>query len=133
MLSHFGFGKFIFSSILLLHGLNCLVSAAPTSCTVNGHQYNVDQIITKDVSVISGGSSGTYSAIRLRDCGKRVAVIEQTERLGGHTQTYIDPATGVSIDYGVIVFHHFDVVKNYFARLNVSFITSSTAPGVSNA
>ncbi|KAF8855282.1 amine oxidase, flavin-containing superfamily, partial [Acephala macrosclerotiorum] len=108
------------------------VSAAPTSCKVNGHKYNVDQIITKDVSIIGGGSSGTYSAIQLQDAGKSVAVIEQLGRLGGHTQTYIDPATGIPIDYGVEVFHHFDVVTKYFARLNVSSTTLSAVPGVTD-
>ncbi|CZR62537.1 related to amine oxidase, flavin-containing superfamily [Phialocephala subalpina] len=115
---------------IALGGSSFFVSAAPTWCEVNGHKYNVDQVITKDVSIIGGGSSGTYSAIHLRDAGKSVAVIEQLDRLGGHCQTYIDPATGFPIDYGVEIFHHFDFVTNYFARLNVSLTTSGSVPGV---
>lgn len=118
-------------TFIVLSAAASFVSAAPTSCQVNGHKYNVDQIITKDVSIIGGGSSGTYSAIQLRDAGKNVAVIEQLDRLGGHTQTYIDPATGFPIDYGVEVFHRFNIVTNYFARLNVSLTTTNFGvPGV---
>lgn len=118
---------FLLLSLVALFEFTYPVSAARTSCQVNGHKYTVDQVITRDVSIIGGGSSGTYAAIQLRDAGKSVAVIEQTERLGGHTQTYIDPASGIPIDYGVEYFHHLDVVTKYFARLNVSLTTISTS------
>lgn len=59
-------------------------------------------IITRDVCIIGGGSTGTYSAVRLsQDLGKSVVVIEKTSRLGGHTETHTDPKTGGPIDYGV--------------------------------
>ncbi|KUJ10350.1 FAD/NAD(P)-binding domain-containing protein [Mollisia scopiformis] len=119
-------GAQVFLSSSALLTLSSFVSAAQTSFQINGHKYSVDNIITRDISIIGGGSSGTYSAIQLRDAGKSVAVIEQTGRLGGHTQTYIDPTTGTPIDYGVDFFHHLEVVTNYFARLNVSLTTSST-------
>ncbi|TVY18911.1 Beta-cyclopiazonate dehydrogenase [Lachnellula arida] len=97
------------------------------SVVVNGIEYSCDEIITRDFAIIGGGSSGTYSAIRLKDLGKSVVVIEGQDRLGGHTQTYTDPKTGGTIDYGVVVFHNLTIVKNYFARLNVSLITESFA------
>ena len=100
------------------------VSAAPnaqqTTCTVNGNKHKVDEVITRDVAVIGGGSAGTYSAIRLRDMGKSVVVIEGKDRLGGHTETYTDPLTNATLDFGVQVFHPIDIVKNYFARLGVA-------------
>ena len=126
-----------YSELLLLWLLNLLAfahatSENPTTVRVHGHQYTVNQVITKNVSIIGGGSSGTYSAIRLRDSGKSVVVVEATDRLGGHTQTYIDPVTSIPIDYGVEVFHPFDVVYNYFARLNVTpvIMQESGVPGV---
>lgn len=96
-------------------------ASATTSCEVNGHHYNVDSLITKDFAIIGGGSGGTYSAVRLKDYGKSVAVIEAKARLGGHTETYIEPTINKPIDIGVVVFHNFTEVRSYFKRLNVSY------------
>jgi hypothetical protein len=76
-------------------------------------------VITRDVAIIGGGSTGTYSAIRLRDLGKSVVVVEAGDRLGGHTHTYTDPGTSAKIDIGVVVWHDLDLVRNYFARFDV--------------
>jgi hypothetical protein len=76
-------------------------------------------VIKRDVCILGGGSSGAFTAVRLRDAGKSVVVLERKERLGGHCETYRDPATGQSIDYGVVVFHDLPVVRDYFARFDV--------------
>lgn len=76
-------------------------------------------VITRDVCVIGGGSSGTYAALRLRDMGQSVVVVEREDRLGGHTFTYTDPATGNRNDLGVIVWHDLDIVKSYLARYDI--------------
>src|SRR4051812_10914671 len=78
------------------------------------------QPIERDVCVIGGGSSGTCSAVSLKDAGKSVVVVERKLRLGGHTETFVDPATGIPTDYGVVVFHDLPVVNAYFARLGVT-------------
>jgi hypothetical protein len=78
-----------------------------------------DRVIRRDVCVLGGGSSGTYAAVRLRDLGRSVAVVEPQDRLGGHTETYHDPVTGGTIDIGVIVFHDIPVVRDHFARFDV--------------
>jgi len=92
--------------------------------------YAASSIITRDVAIIGGGSTGTYSAIRLRDLGKSVVVVETNDRLGGHTHTYTDPGTGAPIDIGVVVWHDLDIVKNYFARFNVPLEKATfDAPG----
>jgi hypothetical protein len=76
-------------------------------------------VISRDVAIIGGGSTGTYAAIRLRDLGQSVAVVEAGDRLGGHTHTYTDPGTGTTIDIGVIVWHDLEIVRDYFARFDV--------------
>ncbi|EOD45632.1 putative amine flavin-containing superfamily protein [Neofusicoccum parvum UCRNP2] len=48
-----------------------------------------------------------------------VSVIEHQGRLGGHTETYIDPGTGTPIDYGVVVWHDLDIVRKYFSRFGI--------------
>src|SRR5262245_48490185 len=53
-----------------------------------------DAAIHRDVCVIGGGSAGTYTAVRLRDLGKSVVVVERSGRLGGHCETFYDPVTG---------------------------------------
>lgn len=99
-------------------------SHKPGKHRVNGQDFNVDSVISRDFTIVGGGSAGTYAAIRLQDLSYSVAVIEQTGRLGGHTQTYDDPATGETIDYGVRAWHKIPEVNNYFARLNVSLVST---------
>ena len=82
--------------------------------------YPQDSVITRDVIVIGGGSSGVYTAIRAKDSKKSVVLVEKKGRLGGHTETYTDPVTGLSVNYGVVLWHDLEVVRNYFARLNVT-------------
>jgi hypothetical protein len=95
--------------------------------------YAADSVVTRDVAIIGGGSTGTYAAIRLRDLGKSVVVVETNDRLGGHTHTYTDPGTGAHVDIGVIVWHDLDIVRNYFARFDVPLEKASfDAPGQVN-
>jgi len=73
--------------------------------------------IERDVCVIGGGSGGTYTAVAVKDAGRSVVVLERKQRLGGHTETYVDPVSGIPTDIGVVVFHNLPVVTDYFARL----------------
>jgi hypothetical protein len=86
-------------------------------------------VIERDVVVIGGGSSGTYTAVRLTDLGKSVLVVEKTDRLGGHCQTYTDPATGLTTDIGVVVFHDLPIVRDYFGRFSVPLTQVSESGG----
>jgi hypothetical protein len=79
-------------------------------------------VIRRDVCVIGGGSSGTYAAVRLRDLGLSVAVVERAGRLGGHTETFHDPVTGGTTDIGVIIFHDQPLVRQHFARFDVPLV-----------
>ena len=87
-----------------------------------GHGFPVDTL-SRDVCIVGGGSAGTYAAIRLLDSNQTVIVVEQQDRLGGNTQTFIDPVTGAPIDIGVVVWHNNTLVSNYFQRLNVSLVS----------
>lgn len=89
--------------------------------------------IVRDVAIIGGGASGTFAAVKLRDAGKSVVLIEKEAILGGHTNTYQDPVTQQTVDYGVLVYHNQQLVKDFFDRLNVSweiadasFVSSAT-------
>jgi hypothetical protein len=89
----------------------------------NDKDYGPGRILTRDVLIIGGGSSGTYSAIRLQEQGKTVCVVEKEPVLGGHTNTYIDPVTKAPVDHGVQVWMDIPVVNNYFRNLN--FLTTT--------
>lgn len=97
------------------------VASGPAVAWASGG--DVSQTIERDVVVIGGGSSGTYTAVRLRDLGKSVLVVERKDRLGGHCDTYQDPATGLTTDIGVIDFHDIPVVRDYFGRFGVPLVT----------
>lgn len=49
--------------------------------TIHESQFKPTDIVTKDVAIVGGGASGTYAAIRLKDKGKTVALIEQKDHL----------------------------------------------------
>ncbi|OCK84768.1 FAD dependent oxidoreductase [Lepidopterella palustris CBS 459.81] len=102
----------------------------PTTVAValpDHNDWKPQDIITRDVCIIGGGATGTYSAVRLRqDMNKSVIVVEQKDRLGGHTETFF--AGQYPIDYGVQAFHNFDVVKNFFGRFKISLSTAVQPP-----
>ena len=81
---------------------------------------NSGSVIDREVCVIGGGSAGTYTAVRVRDLGRSVVLLEPRARLGGDADTYIDPATGVPVDIGVMIFEDIPLVQQYFARLDLS-------------
>jgi hypothetical protein len=103
-----------------------LTFGAPATAASAGRPPEID----RDVCVIGGGGSGTYTAIRLRDLGQRVVLVERNDRLGGHCETFHDPVTGRTTDIGVVVFHNLQIVKDYFARFDVPLTTSPGATGV---
>ncbi|MEO6603758.1 MAG: FAD-dependent oxidoreductase [Polyangiaceae bacterium] len=105
-------------------------SAAATGLLVKNAQAGGTDL-ERDVAIIGGGGAGTYAALRLRDQGKSVAVIERTGRLGGHAQTFHDPASGAPIDIGVIVFPDNSLVRNYFGRFGQPLLTANFAGGQS--
>ena len=78
---------------LLLLSFIGIAAAFPSAASLNVADYHPSNVINRDVFVIGGGSAGTYTAIQLRGMNKTVAVVEVQDRLGGHTQTYRDPAT----------------------------------------
>jgi hypothetical protein len=86
-------------------------------------------VVERDLCVVGGGSAGTYISVRLGDYGRSVVLLERTDRLGGHAQTYIVAGTGVPIDIGVIDFEQTPVVLNYFNRFNISYTTSNPTSG----
>ena len=115
-------GTFVCSLKVTVMILTALFFASFTFlCLVHGG-YPVDTQ-SRDVCIVGGGSAGTYAAIRLLDQNKTVIVIERRDRLGGNTQTYIDPVTGAPIDIGVDIWHNNALVSDYFQRLNVPLVS----------
>lgn len=104
-------------------------NGSKTSSIFDTSSYSSNHIIKRDVAVIGGGSSGTYGAIKLKDLGKSVVVVEKEGTLGGHENTYIDPATGTPIDYGTQVYWNISVVTDFFARFNIPIETATFAGG----
>ncbi|KAI4629982.1 uncharacterized protein J4E87_003169 [Alternaria ethzedia] len=102
--------------------------AAPRSSKMEARYYNPEQVIDTDVVIIGGGGMGAYSAIQLKDMGKRVVVVESSHRLGGHTETYMDLETGFPIDMGVKLYHDEPLVHQWFARFNLTLGPASPFP-----
>lgn len=119
--------------LVLLHVICVTAVPEPVSSSddSSNNNWNAKDTITRDICIIGGGASGTYAAMRLRDLNQSVVLVEHTDRLGGHTETYTDPATNAKIDIGVLVWHNIDIVKNFFARFDVPLTDASfVRPGV---
>lgn len=82
--------------------------------------FKPEDIITRDICILGAGATGTYAAVRLKDMGRSVAVIERNDRLGGHAETLYLP-DGNHIDYGVMGYFNDNVTVNYFRRLDVDW------------
>ncbi|MCJ1318616.1 hypothetical protein MMC15_003946 [Xylographa vitiligo] len=104
-------------------------STDTNSSIFEAQSYHSSNIITIDVAVIGGGSSGTYGAIKLKDMGRSVVVVEQHDVLGGHENTYIDPTTQTPIDYGTQAYWNISVVTDFFARYDIPIETFGFSGG----
>lgn len=82
--------------------------------------YSHDDVIVRDVAIVGGGASGTFAAVRLQqDLNQSVAVVEQNQALGGHTETYHDLESSSTIEVGVLAFHDLPLVYDFFARFDI--------------
>ncbi|KAL9583690.1 MAG: hypothetical protein Q9212_002556 [Teloschistes hypoglaucus] len=89
--------------------------------------------IDVDVCVIGGGAAGTYAAIKSKDLRKTVVVVEQQDRLGGHTKTYIDPVSKKAVELGVAEWQDTPIVRSWFKRFDVPLYQYNfTIPGVTS-
>ena len=79
--------RFVVSGILAVLSRGALAALQPQNVTTPQSNASAD-VIERDVAIIGGGSAGTYSAVRLKDMGKSVVVIEKDVILGGQTDTY---------------------------------------------
>ncbi|KAJ6468993.1 hypothetical protein C8R47DRAFT_1078128 [Mycena vitilis] len=111
------------SSLLRLLLASVLARGAVASNPLPPHYTT----ISRDVVVIGGGSSGTYAAVNLHERGRSVVVLERQGRLGGHVETYHDPA-GKPHNVGVTVYYNNSINEAYFSLLGVP-----TAPLASQA
>lgn len=103
-----------------------ILSTFALANSLNPDDYHPHHVIYRDVVIIGGGSTGTYTAVRLTDHQKSIILIEKEPQLGGHAQTYTAP-NGYTIDYGVIVFAAKKVVTDYFSRFGVPLIQLPTS------
>ena len=109
------------STFLLLIGLGPIMTTIASS-VFDASNYASDNVIVRDVAVIGGGASGTYAAINLRKLGQSVVVVEKADVLGGHTNTYTDPTTGATVDYGLQAFLNNSATLDFFAHFDVPLV-----------
>lgn len=112
-------------TVACLGFLSALSKASPSQ---REDAFHEDDIITRDVCIVGGGSGGTYTATRLHQLGQSVVIIEKEPVMGGHTNTYTVPGSGLKIDYGVVVFHNTSIVRDYFGYYNVALAPSVNDP-----
>ena len=117
----------------LLTLVSCVaLAAAKRPPPVQSHQiefsersYTPGNVITRDVCIIGGGATGTYAAMRLRDMGKTVAVVEREAALGGHTRSYKVPGTNTSVDFGVQGYSDIEIVRRFFGRFDIPLVNAT--------
>lgn len=122
--------------------LTLIAILVATAVAVSGA---VDEVINRDVVIVGGGASGAHAAVKLRDMGKTIVLVEKRDKLvrqnaavvarisrtdyllqGGHTETYQDPLTGKPINVGVQAWTVYKNSTNFITkRMNVSVKTKS--------
>ncbi|KAK3997884.1 hypothetical protein QBC44DRAFT_46499 [Cladorrhinum sp. PSN332] len=70
-------------------------------------------VIKKDVCIIGGGAAGTYAALRLRDAGKTVAIVERSRKLGGSNRATPSPT----------LLRDSEVTRKYYDRFKIGLET----------
>jgi hypothetical protein len=81
--------------------------------------YPANNIIYRDVAIIGGGGCGTHAAITFNDAGLSSVIVERSSILGGPAQTYTDPGSNTTIDYGVQAFQNVPTTVQYLKRVGV--------------
>lgn len=99
-------------------------SRAWTTWDINDDQWS--EVVTRDVCIVGGGSSGAHAAVKLLDRNKTVAVVERNDRLGGHAETYRDPRSQVPVDFGVVIHQPLQVVMDFFWRFEIPLLNMSS-------
>lgn len=69
------------SWIAFLASVVVVLAARTVARAIDETQFSPANTIVKDVVVLGGGASGSYAAVRLKDSGKTVVVVEQKNRL----------------------------------------------------
>lgn len=81
-----------------------LVVAHPNAKLFNPNDpiWTDAKIAHHDIAINGGQAGGVYTALRLQQQGRDIALLESGNRLGPDQDTYTDPETGLSIDYSVV-------------------------------
>lgn len=122
----------------------CWVPIALLVAAAGGVPDTTDEVIDRDVVIVGGGASGAHAAVKLRDMGKTVVLIEKRDGLvsqgaaavrisstdclwqGGHTETYQDPLTRKPINVGVQAWTTYKDTTDFITgRMNVSVVAKS--------
>ncbi len=75
-------------------------------------------LIRWDSIVIGAGCAGLAAATKLAEQGKRVLVVEKRSILGGRASSFVDSASGETIDNGQHLFlGAYEETKNYLKRI----------------
>ncbi|RYP59273.1 hypothetical protein DL770_010244 [Monosporascus sp. CRB-9-2] len=86
------------------------------------------RVIKRDVVIIGGGASGAHAALRLKDMGQSIMLVEKQAILGGAVDTYITPSAGTPVNYGVFSFIDYGGARAFLTRLNISTVSPPQFP-----
>lgn len=78
-LPHMSFLRFLKAAAVA----NAAIMATASAKNIDETRFSPADII-KDVIILGGGASGSYAAVRLKDSGKTVVLVEQKDHLASH-------------------------------------------------
>lgn len=60
--------------------MDCAENGVPIDTSPDPAHFSPEDVITRDVCIVGGGSSGTFTATRLRDLKKSIVLVEPKNR-----------------------------------------------------
>ncbi|MEA2695935.1 MAG: hypothetical protein QOI66_206, partial [Myxococcales bacterium] len=95
-------------------------SGSPPPATGSTNTSQGLRSITCDVCVLGAGASGMYATMRLRERGHSVTLLERSDRVGGHANTYRDPEGRGAQEMGVRIYPGIPIIKDTFDRYGIA-------------
>ncbi|PYI16659.1 fumarate reductase/succinate dehydrogenase [Aspergillus violaceofuscus CBS 115571] len=99
----------------------CSAATLASNSTLETRYPNA-AVETVDMVIVGGGASGANAAVHFHDAGLSLRVVEKQGQLGGMVNSWTNPATNTTYDYGVAAYTNYTGTTAFFDRLGIDYV-----------